>query len=235
MDQIAHLIKQLGGQQDRDQRYFVYAHIANYDPASHRVRCIVPSWRDEDTGTPVTTPWIPLGTLAAGGMLVQFAPKTGATVDNPTGGEQVVIQLFDRARGTSAVACQLYNNAIQPPSGKLSTPLQGGEGVMYHQDSGTFIRFHANGDVEINVLGQTTVNSKGDVNVSTQGHALVTAKHTATVTSPSIKLQGADGDTLHKLVMDTFQAVYNSHTHDLGPPPDQQLTSANLTSVLTAE
>lgn len=238
MDQIAHLIKQLGGQQDRDQRHFVFAHIANYDPTTHSVRCIIPSWRDEDSGTPVVTPWIPLGTPSAGGMLVQFAPKTGATVQNPTAGELVVIQLFDRARGTAAVASQLFTNAIQPPSGLLDNPLKGGEGVIYHADSGTYIRFLQRGDLEIKTTGRTTVSAQQDVVVTTQANATVSATGSSSVvsvTATSIQLAGTAGDTLHSLVMDTFQATYNGHTHGNGPVPDQLMTNEQLTAIVKAE
>ena len=181
---------------------------------------------------------MPLGTPSAGGLLVQFAPKTGATVDNPTAGEQVVIQLFDRARGVSSVACQLFNNVAQAPSGKLDKPLQGGEGVLYHADSGTFLRFHTNGDLEVVSKGKVNVTATGDVNVTTQGNATVSATGSGSVVNiigSAIRLASAARASLHALVMDTFMPLFNGHTHSAGSPPDQQMTSDHITSVVTAQ
>jgi len=40
--------------------------------------------------------------------------------------------------------------------------------------------------------------------------------------------------TLHKLVTDAFQALFNGHTHSGGAVPDQMMTNAHLTSVVKA-
>ena len=45
---------------------------------------------------------------------------------------------------------------------------------------------------------------------------------------------GNVSSTLHALVTDAFQAIYNGHTHGSGPAPNQQMTSVHLTSILKA-
>lgn len=41
-------------------------------------------------------------------------------------------------------------------------------------------------------------------------------------------------DTVYQLVMQTFQSLFNDHTHNGGAKPDQQMTSAHLTAVVKA-
>ena len=118
-DELMHTIKQLVAQALVDQRPFVYGHISSYDPNGHRVKCIIPSMTDEN-GVPLLSPWMPMGSLSAGaGYGVQVIYQGGATAQNPTGGEQVLVGLFDRARGVSAVPALFFNNENQPPATNL--------------------------------------------------------------------------------------------------------------------
>ena len=98
--EIGHLIKQIVAQTVIDQHTFRFGYISNYDPATHRVRCLIPSMRDDD-GTPNLSPWMPLGSpfVGANGAGIQWVPKASATVENPTGGEQCMIVPSHPLRG----------------------------------------------------------------------------------------------------------------------------------------
>lgn len=240
-DQLLHVLKQ--GTQPGDAKPFLYGHIASYDPTLHRVRCIIPSLTDQD-GTPTLSPWMPMGTMSAGaGSGVQVIYQGGATADNPTGGEQVLIAMFDRMRGVAAVPCMFYHGANKPPATNLPTKANG-----YGQDAApilpgdvilsappakangpnSFIRMRQSGLIEVWCAGQLNADVVGDINVTSEtGNAIVTVvKGNATVQAPTgvislvataIRLSANLTDTLRSLCTSTFAAIYNSHTH-----PDAQ-------------
>lgn len=182
-DELGHLIRQAAQQANIDYRPHLYGHIASYDPMLHRVRCIVPSMTDEN-GSPLLTPWMPMGTTSSGdGYGIQVVYKGGASVANPTAGEQVLISLFDKVRGVSAVPCMFYHNNARPPATNLPTqsdgfdsdavPIAAGDVIISNPpqtDGGvnTNIRLRASGDIEMwgsnnlitNVLGDIELNAK---------------------------------------------------------------------------
>ena len=72
------------------------------------------------------------------------------------------------------------------------------------------------------------------------GNVRVSASTALSFTAPSISLIassiiGGAGSLFHKLVTDTFMALFNTHTHPLDGPPTPQMTTADLTSTMTAE
>ena len=162
-DELMHTIKQLVAQALVDQRPFVYGHISSYDPNGHRVKCIIPSMTDEN-GVPLLSPWMPMGSLSAGaGYGVQVIYQGGATAQNPTGGEQVLVGLFDRARGVSAVPALFFNNENQPPATNLpsgASPAVPGD-VLISNPSGSLLRLHANGDLEYIGTGKVIITTQG--------------------------------------------------------------------------
>lgn len=175
MDQLGHMIRH-AAQQGGDVVPFRYGHISVYDDKLHRVRCIIPSMNDED-GNPLLSPWMPLGTLSAGaGSGIQVFYEGGATIDNPTAGEQVLIATFDRQRGVSAVPTVFFHSNNLPPSTNLPTTSDGYSGgadpsvpgdIMISTASATeggantFIRLRKDGTVQIWSAGQMSANIIG--------------------------------------------------------------------------
>lgn len=229
-EQLIHQIKQAAAQQDIDQRYFVFGHVSTYDPATHRIRAILPSWRDE-LGRPIQTGWIQLGTVAVGnGFGLQSAPYGGATMQNPTAGEQVQIELVDRVRGVGIVAAMLYNNVMQPPSTAIGG-LAPGETVLRHQ-TGTYVWLRASGDVDVNVLA--------NANVTVGGNATITVSGTAAIYAAAIRLGKAALDSLQALCTNAFYTWVIGHVHNdpqggvTGTPTTTPPANA-LTSIVEAE
>jgi hypothetical protein len=205
---------------------------------------------------------MPMGTLSAGnGYGVQVIYQGGATVDNPTAGEQVLIATFDRQRGVSAVPCMFYGGGITPPNADLPKQSDGfstsatagapGDVIISAPPAqaggaNSFIRLRQDGTIQIWAAGQVsadiqgglsaTVNT-GNVNLTVnQGNAtIMAASGTVSVFATAIMLGKAAGDTLLTLCTSAFQALFNSHTHGEGPPPDQQAGPNTMTSVVTAE
>ena len=143
-DEFQHLIKHAVQQQTNDYRPFVYGHVSSWDPVLHRVRCIVPTLRDE-SGTPVLTPWMPIDEAAVGnGWGQQHGIVGGATFEKPTAGEQVKISIVERVQGVAVVAARTYNQVMAAPFPKMMPGEQG-----YKHASGTMMYFHDDGSVEI--------------------------------------------------------------------------------------
>lgn len=263
-DELLHLVKQAAAQ-GGDIKPFLYGHIASYDPTQHRVRCIIPSMTDQD-GNPTLSPWLPMMSNSTGnGYGAQFIPFGGATADNPTAGEQVIIGMFDRQRGVGAVMGMLYHGVSPPPATNLPKQSDGftanaaanapGDFIISAPPTqaggaNSFIRMRQNGNVEvwsaaqlnINTIGDSNLNVGGNVTAAVSGDVTATVTGNATVTAATVTIVGATimltkaiGDSLHTLCTDLFQGLFNLHTHDDGGPPNQQSTAAQMTSVLTAE
>jgi len=237
-DELLHTIKHAVAQALIDYRPFVYGHIASYDPDGHRVRCIVPCMQD-DNGQPLETPWMPMGTLSAGpGYGIQVIYAGGATIDNPTGGEQVLIGLFDRHRGVSAVPAMHFHDNAQPPATALpqgASPAVPGD-VLISNPSKSLFRLHANGDLEHIGTGKAIVTTTGDVTVTTtQGTATVIANKAVNIAAPAINLAKAVGDTLQNLCTTAFRNWAASHTHQNTGPPLTQPPGNSLTTIVSAE
>lgn len=205
MDQLGHLIRHIS-QQGGEQTPFRYGHIATYDPDLHRVRCIIPSMTDQD-GNPTLSPWMPLGTLSAGaGFGMQVHYQGGATITNPTGGEQVLVAVFDRQRGVSAVPCTFYHANALPPSTNLPTMADGYSAAAGPSEPGdivistppaagtdpnntagganSFVRLRKDGTIQIWSAGQVSANIIGGLNavVNTGDVDLTVAKGSVNAT-----------------------------------------------------
>lgn len=171
-DEFAHLIKQAAQQQAQERRPFAFGHIASYDPATGRCRAIIPNLMGED-GTPVLTPWMKLGTSFSGtGYGLQVAPMGGASFDNPTQGEQILVCIVDGESGTALAGVMLFSDTDQPPF----PDMQPGEAAL-QAAAGNFVYLDEDGGIEVNteaMNGAILVKSgTGDVTIDTTGNVIV--------------------------------------------------------------
>jgi hypothetical protein len=83
-----------------------------------------------------------------------------------------------------------------------------------------------------------TIKSPNEVKI-TCDKATVTATTSAAVTAPAINL-GSSGGSLKKLINDTFQSLFNNHTHTCSSPgspcspTSTTISSSHITSVVKA-
>lgn len=197
LDELVHTIKHIAGQSQIEQRPFVYAHVMSYDPNTHTMRVIVPSMRDDQTGAPLVSGWLPLGSMLVGaGSGVQVYPTGGATTDNPTLGELALVGINERGTGVAAVISLFYTNRQRPPNTALTSQASAGDIVTRHQ-SGTVQWFHQNGSVEFTLAPDGSVNinvsGSGGVNINSFGTGNIVLSATGAgihLTSPSIFLEG---------------------------------------------
>ncbi len=226
-DLLAHLIKQAAAQQATTEERAYRGHIATYDATLHRVRVIIPTLRDQNDN-PVLSGWMPLGTPFVGsGFGIQVVPTGGATLSNPTAGEQVLVGLFDPRVGISAVHCMFYTEASPPPGALLQTsgtPLQAGE-VVIQSSPGSFMRMHANGDCEFTLSGssgKTIINAQngidvstnlGDVNVTAASGTVTVTANAAVIAASAITLCKSLADAVQGLCTQAFATFFAAHIH----------------------
>lgn len=160
-DELTHTLKHIVEQQVSDRKPFAYAHIATYDPKTGAVKVIYPSIRNED-GTPTMSPWMPLSTAWAGpsgkSYGFQYAPYGGASLEEPTAGEQVIVDIIDSVYGTSFAASLVFNAKAPPPRADLLP----GE-FVFQNDLGSVLRFHQIGDIEINSVTNINLIAEGRI------------------------------------------------------------------------
>ena len=129
------------------------------------------------------------------------------------------------------------SNGIVIATGNQATRMQGlasGESALYDA-IGKHIYLNA-GYIEINAAGQpVNVINASTVNVTCSGAVNVTAAGSATVSAPNITLQNT-GSALRKICNDLFVSLFNGHTHNRGPAPDQQaVEGTHTTNIVSAE
>lgn len=197
--------------------------ITAYDPNKYAVKVKFWPRTDESTG------WIPLASTYVGaGWGLVAAPSVG---------DQVIVAFDLEDQDAGVVVGRFYTDVEQPPAAPS------GEFWLVHK-SGSFLKFTNDGNVSLNaagnlnatVGGNMTANVTGNAN-TTAAQANVTASSSASITAPTIKI-GSSGQTLYQFVTSLFMSLFNGHTHP-DPQggntlaPNQQMTSAHLTSTVT--
>ena len=199
-------------QQQQDTRLVLFGHVSSYDPETHAVKVMIPQYDDEDE-QPYLTGWIPLGSLAVGDKFgIQYAPKGGATSEEPGKGEQCQVMLVQRSTGLAQVANLMWTDEHTPPgkgksdseeeeSGGENEPEKGdsedpeglkklnpGELVIRHE-SGSFIKFYEDGNVQ--------VYAAQDLKVFAQKNAELTVREedcTVTIDKGDLLVTVTEGD-----------------------------------------
>lgn len=165
-----HLDLQMAAQQVQNLTFFVMAHVSSYDPGTHRIKAIIPTFTDSESGQYMETGWIQLGTLWAGnGFGLQIAPYGGANVNDITGQnnadgkpvnpEQIVLMIISQDNTLTVGGVLTFNSVDVPPGtgqplmddfgNPLRLQLSSGEAIMRHS-SGSYLLFRNDGSININ-------------------------------------------------------------------------------------
>lgn len=158
------------------------------------------------------TGWLPIVSPWVGNGWGMFAP--------PSEGDMVEVQFQEDSKEAGFV-CQRFFNDVERP-----VTVFPGEFWLFHK-TGAYIKLKNNGRIIIN--GQTEIDA-------TSPTITITATTAVNVTAPAINL-GASGQTLHALVTDALQALYNTHTHSdpqggTTGVPNQLITGSHLTTTI---
>lgn len=181
--------------QIHDVKLIKCAFVSSYDEDKDAVKVIIPQDRgEEDDSDAAETDWIPLMSFAVGdGWGFQWAPKGGATPEEPELGEEVAILILNRSMGLFVCPMFIFDETRKPPgSGKDNqgntvntgddnqqdeedkqgwdddpkgqTRLKGGEMVFRHE-SGSFAKFYENGDMQTYCAGTNHMYMKQDADI----------------------------------------------------------------------
>lgn len=222
-DAFANLIRAHAQMAQGEKSTHRVGQVTAYDPNKYAVKVKFWPRTDESTG------WIPLASTYVGaGWGLVAAPSVG---------DQVIVAFDLEDQDAGVVVGRFYTDVEQPPAAPS------GEFWLVHK-SGSFLKFTNDGNVSLNaagnlnatVGGNMTANVTGNAN-TTAAQANVTASSSASITAPTIKI-GSSGQTLYQFVTSLFMSVFNNHDHP-DPQggntgiPNQQMTSAHLTSTVT--
>lgn len=220
LNEFAHLVMQSAQQQISEMRLLFFGHIANYDPKTHSAQVVIPTLRNAN-GVAILTPYLQLGTIWAGNNFgVQVAPYGGATPENPTQGEQCIVDCMFKKNNLMASSVMLFNVINQPPGADIRnyTELQSGECIIV-QKSGSYIYFKENGSIILDVLQENSSdNTSGNIVLNAVNEIQINAQVKVTVTAPEVLI---DSDTINagsgtaiSLINSNLVDIYNSHVHN---------------------
>lgn len=160
------------------------------------------------------TGFLPVATPWVGNDWGLFAP--------PTAGDVVEVHFQEGGKEAAYIALRFFGNVAQP----LSVP------------SGEFWLVHRSGSlVKLTNDGKLTLNGNVEID-ATAPTVNITATATVNITAPAVKI-GSQGETLHQLVTDAMQTLFNTHTHPDAQggntgTPNQTMGSSQLTTVTSA-
>lgn len=217
----------------------------------------------DDTGNPLLSNWMPIATASAGmGYGVQVIYQGGATIQNPTDGEQCLVGVFDKARGVAAMVGVFYHANNPPPAtnlptvadgyGSAATPAVPGDVIISAAPAvaggaNTFVRLRQSGVVDIWAAGAVNADVQGPINITAEGTNPITVTAVSgnitvsalsgvvNVMGAAIRLSRMATDALLQLCNSAFWTNFNVHHHGTGGPPIPQADETMLTQTLTAE
>lgn len=131
-----------------------------------------------------------------------------------------------------AVSSNSENRVIMPGSPEerlddlLPTPLAEGEVLFFNPLTKSHIHLKANGDINVNSVGKTTITGAGTVEID--GDTLVDLV--------AASIEASDGGSTESLCNEAFLAKFNSHSHAGAAANDTvAVIGTDTTSVLKAE
>jgi len=167
--QVLNGVKSLAQQALAGRSASKHATVTNYDPHSHAVKVLI------QPGA-VPTGWIPLKSPWVGNGWGLYCP--------PSVGDAVELSFQEDDVSAASVGWRFFNDVERP------LPCPSGEFWLVHA-SGSTLRFHNDGSVELISAGDVNATVGGSLNAMVAGHASTTAQGSITQSAPNITLNGA--------------------------------------------
>ena len=162
-DLLAHLdvMRREAQRATGDKAFVRIGQISSYDPNRYQAKCLIYPEMHE-------TGWLAIGTKLVGsgyGMLI-----------GPTQGDLVLVHFVDGDYNMGIIGDSFFTAAMPPPS-----PVQSGEVLILHA-SGSFFKIPVDGDIDLSTVA--------NMNLTVSGNLVANISGTATITSPTINLDG---------------------------------------------
>lgn len=136
--------------------------VKGYNPANYCAKVMIQPENIESGWLPIASPWVGNGWGMA-------AP--------PTDGDVVTVVCQEGDINAGIISLRLFGDNARPPSvqsGGTTTYAPSGEFWLVHQ-SGSLLKFHNDGSVELTSNKNLTVTVGGDMNATVTGKAVITA------------------------------------------------------------
>lgn len=167
------------------------ATVTSYDDQTYMVKVEIQPEGHETGWIPIASPWVGEGW----GL---FAP--------PSVGDQVEVEFQEHDDQSGMVCHRLFNDVDVPVAGVKQT-----EFFLIHK-TGSCLKFKANGDVEIHVAGNLTMEVEGNI----------TSSASRWDHEGDLYVEGDVSDSNGS--MQEMRDIYNSHNgHGSGGPPSPQM------------
>ncbi len=163
--------------------------VLGYDPNTYRAKVLIQP-ENQITG------WMPVGSEWVGNNWGLFAP--------PAEGDAVLVEFFGGDFEAGVITKRLYHNEAAPVA---NVPI--GEFWLVHQ-TGSALKFHNDGSVEIISNTDLKATVGGNLNVS------VTGTGTATVSAAEIDLVNSNATTLYGIVNTNCTCAFTGAPHPMG-------------------
>jgi phage baseplate assembly protein gpV len=145
--------------------------VTSYNPATHSVRVTLQPDNELTGWLPLKSPWV-------GNGWGLFCP--------PSIGDLVEIDYQEGAQGYGSVGLRFYNDEDRP------LPCPSGEFWLVHQ-SGSMLKFHNDGSVELETAGNLQETVKGDYHLTVEGSMTTEVKGKQSTTAQEIDLNAVIG------------------------------------------
>ncbi len=189
--------------------------IQTYDPRYHTATVLLQPEKLLTGSLPILSPFVGNG---------------WGLVCAPSAGDQVEVQFQENDLEAGFVVLRFFSDRARPPADTSGNYCPSGDVWLVHQ-SGSLLKFHGDGSVELTAVG--------NLNATVGGNLVATVSGTASIFATAINLGRQAGDTLLSLVTSAFVTLYNGHTHPTpsgtSGVPSQQGGAAQETSILKAE
>jgi phage baseplate assembly protein gpV len=170
--------------------------VSSYDPNTYSAKVYI-----QPEGT--ESGWLPISTAWSGNGWGEYAP--------PTPGDIVEVDFQEGGKLAGIIGARHYGDVFVP----LKVP--SGERWTVHK-SGSFLKFHNDGSIELNAAGNLNATVAGQVNLAVTGKVVASASEfdlngnlnvTGTITaSGDIYDQGQTDQSVNHI-----RQVYDIHTH----------------------
>ncbi len=166
--EVHHVGMQMAQQQAQEVHAFYLGQVSVYDPKTHRAKVVFATFVNKD-GKFMETGWLQVATLWAGlNFGMQLCPIGGATIEDLSKGEQVLVDVVYRNNTLYALGCFLYNQVDTAPGAKVpglkpdgtdDYELKPGEALFKHKTGSLDAKLN---DGSIHIVAQDKPNDKKD-------------------------------------------------------------------------
>lgn len=199
MDDFVSGIRNIAMGLDQKQATIRIGIVSAYNPANHTAKVLL---QPEN----VSTGWLPISSSMVGGGWGLKSPA------NP--GQQAVVA-FDSGDSQDGILIGMLHSNLNLPPSPGGNPVTSGEFAIMHS-SGSFLHFHSDGSVTLNVNTIYNVTAGQTINMTAENINMVATNQIA-ATTPLLVVTGdiLDQSSTNSVTAKGARLIYDNHTHQI--------------------